>query len=307
MDIQQLEYFAAAARTQNITRAAAEMHVSQPAVSVAIRKLEEELGIALFDRLGGRVVLTEAGRVLMRRTGLAFQELNEAISQLSDMRGDRERRATVYGTSLGLCSTLFYEFFKSHKPMKLEYFIHHDAIIVEDLYKGVVDFAVCTREIRGNGLVYRQLLAEQPFVLLPPDHPLAAQPYVEMAQLEGERFIRQRFNDKEEQEYGVAVPGGSRPGSTIETNEFSVAVNMVSAGQGVMVVSFNSASMLFPGTDDRIRALPIRADRPVRCIGVVSRQGHYFSRAVQELYDFTVDYFTAQGELQKQYLDSVGC
>lgn len=67
MELRVLKYFLAVAREENITRAAEQLHVSQPAVSRQIAQLEEELGIRAFERKGKRVTLTEEGRLLRRR------------------------------------------------------------------------------------------------------------------------------------------------------------------------------------------------------------------------------------------------
>lgn len=66
MELLQLRYFVAAAREENVTRAAQKLHIAQPALSQSIARLEEEMGVRLFDRVGKRIRLNAAGRELLR-------------------------------------------------------------------------------------------------------------------------------------------------------------------------------------------------------------------------------------------------
>jgi DNA-binding transcriptional LysR family regulator len=96
MDIRVLRYCEAVARLGNITRAAAELHVAQPALSVAIKKLEDELGVTLFTRTRNRpVTLTPEGELLMRRARRLIQELESARLEMADAVGLRTGEVRV--------------------------------------------------------------------------------------------------------------------------------------------------------------------------------------------------------------------
>jgi DNA-binding transcriptional LysR family regulator len=96
MDIRVLRYCETIARLGNITRAASELHVAQPALSVAIRKLEEEVGVALFTRGRNRpVTLTPDGELLMRRASRIFQELESAKREIADNQALRAGEVRV--------------------------------------------------------------------------------------------------------------------------------------------------------------------------------------------------------------------
>src|ERR1700732_1867313 len=101
MELQQLRYFCAIADTGSFTRAAQHTHVSQPSLSQQIRKLEDELGARLFDRLGRAVRLTELGRTFLPRARSVLRELEAARSDVV------ERKASIGGPlAIGVIPTV---------------------------------------------------------------------------------------------------------------------------------------------------------------------------------------------------------
>src|SRR5205809_6498780 len=101
MELRHLRYFVAVAEEQNITRAASRLHVSQPPLSRQIRKLEDDLGIALFDRDAKAVRLTEAGRVFLTEARIILQRAKEAVELAKDVAGGKRGEIHVgYAPSL---------------------------------------------------------------------------------------------------------------------------------------------------------------------------------------------------------------
>lgn len=86
MELKQLKYFEMISRLGSVTRAAEEAHVAQPAISIAIKKLEQELGVDLFDRSQKRLVLTPEGSILLRRVDDVFTRLQDSITEINDYK-----------------------------------------------------------------------------------------------------------------------------------------------------------------------------------------------------------------------------
>ena len=86
MELRQLEYFQMASRLKNITRAAERLRVSQPNITVAIKKLEAELGIQLFDRSQKQLALTPEGAVFLNRIELALRNIQDAVLEVNDYK-----------------------------------------------------------------------------------------------------------------------------------------------------------------------------------------------------------------------------
>ena len=86
MELRQLEYFQMASRLKNITRAAERLRVSQPNITVAIKKLESELGIQLFDRSQKQLSLTPEGAVFLERVEVALRNIQDAVLEINDYK-----------------------------------------------------------------------------------------------------------------------------------------------------------------------------------------------------------------------------
>lgn len=88
MELLQLKYFSAAAAQEHITKAAEQLHIAQPALTQSIRRLEEELGVRLFNRSGRNIVLNEAGKLFLKRIAPILAELDRIPEEIREARGD---------------------------------------------------------------------------------------------------------------------------------------------------------------------------------------------------------------------------
>src|SRR3569623_66009 len=103
MELRHLRYFAAVAEEQNVTRAAARLHVSQPPLSRQIRDLEDELGVALFEHGAKSVRLTEAGRAFLPEARAALRRVEEAVQMVKAVaKGERGEIHVGYAPSLAV-------------------------------------------------------------------------------------------------------------------------------------------------------------------------------------------------------------
>jgi len=123
MEIHQLKYFCAVAKTGNFTRAAAQEHVAQPSLSQQVQKMEHELGAKLFDRLGRGVRLTAFGQTFLPRAQAILRELSEATSEIHQMAGS-ESGTIVFG-SIPTIAPYFLprrvsQFLKRHPQVRLQ-------------------------------------------------------------------------------------------------------------------------------------------------------------------------------------------
>lgn len=138
MDTQSLQAFMAVADTQSFSRAAEQLHLTQPAISKRIATLESQVGTRLFDRIGRRIALTEAGNVLLpqaRRTLLTVEDSRRALANLSGQVGGKLTLATSHHIGLHRLPPLLKQYTQRHPEVELD--LHF--LDSEQAYQGVLD------------------------------------------------------------------------------------------------------------------------------------------------------------------------
>lgn len=195
MEFRQLKTFLTVARQLSFYKAAQKLHYAQSSVSAQIMALEDELGVKLFDRLGRRILLTEAGERLIpyaeKITALAH-EGRSALVRPKSLSGTLTVRVPE---TLAVCHLpAILSTFRSRYPNVSLRFITctHDKL-AKDLRKGVTDLAfLITDSISGGDLEIEQLSVEPLVLVARPDHPLSAKPHITTEQLSGETLLLSR-------------------------------------------------------------------------------------------------------------------
>ncbi|GAB4227387.1 MAG: LysR family transcriptional regulator [Kiloniellaceae bacterium] len=194
MELYQIRYFLAVARTLHFTQAAEEAGVSQPALTKAVKKLEEELGAPLFLREGRQVLLTDFGRVMrekLARVVAAREEAEEAARQF--LKPAKLQLAVGIMSTIGPRPLLgFLDRFRLEQPgvdLRLQDVTAENA--VEKLTAGALDCAIlaCPGGKLPAGLRSRRLFRERMMIAFAPDHRFARLKQVPFAELNGERYI----------------------------------------------------------------------------------------------------------------------
>lgn len=192
MELHQLRYVAAVARTGNFSRAAEQCHVSQPSLSQQILKLEEELGERLFDRTRRAAKLTAAGGNFLPRAIRVLEEVDAA------QREAKEASDLLRGTvTLGVLPTIapyllpraMAAFAKKYPGVDLVVQEDTTAQLLKLLHACEIDFALASHPITDDRLEVQELFSEALLIALPPGHPLTRKARVNAADLESERLI----------------------------------------------------------------------------------------------------------------------
>jgi DNA-binding transcriptional LysR family regulator len=242
MELRQLRYLVALAEERNFTRAAENEHVAQPALSQQIRRLEDEVGLALVERTTRRASLTDAGELLVVRARRVLAELEAADTEMQGLRGLTTGHVTIGAMhtmgpiDLSLVLALFNQLYPDVELTVRE---QSSEELAEMLRVDELDLAFLsvTERIESRGLGLQQLVSEELVVLLPLDHRLAGRCEVQMAQLAQERFIsfRQGARLRELLE-GAGRHAGFAPRVTLESNETQRIRRLVARGLGVAIL-----------------------------------------------------------------------
>lgn len=189
--LRQMRVFAAVARHLSFTRAARELHLTQPAVSQQVKLLEREVGMPLFEHVGRRVQLAPAGAELLRYVNQAMELLREAGESLAAMRG--LRRGVL---KLGAVSTAKYfapsllSAFQPHYPeVAIKFTIANREEIIRQLAASEIDLVIMGRPPRELDTIAAPFAKHPLVVIAPPAHRLCARKRIPLKQLATEPFL----------------------------------------------------------------------------------------------------------------------
>lgn len=191
LTLRQLKVFESVARHLNYTRAAEELFLTQPAVSMQVRQLEESLGVALFEQLGKRIHLTEAGQeVLVYARGISQQldELEDVLNHLKGVGGGK-LRISVATTANYFIPTLLGTFARRYPGVTVSLDVTNRETLLQQLTENIVDLVIMGQPPAGLD-VEAEAFMENPLVIVaPPEHPLASQKKIPLKRLQDEVFL----------------------------------------------------------------------------------------------------------------------
>jgi DNA-binding transcriptional LysR family regulator len=193
MDIRALKYLLSLAERGSVTSAAKEHFVTQPAVSIALRKLEEELGQQLYRIEGRTVLFTQAGEIALeyaRRLSNLETELFQRMGDLEGLRRGRISLGTIDAASIYVLPEVFSRFRERFAGIEVKLEISSTMILVEKMDAGQLDLVIGTIPVDAwNEYEIFPIYSEQLIVIAPPGHPLADGKAVSVRSLAGHPFI----------------------------------------------------------------------------------------------------------------------
>ena len=271
MELRQLRYFVAVAEELHFGRAARKLHISQPPLSVQIRHLEEELGVALFSRKR-RVELTAAGEEFLRYVRGALQQLQQGVR--SAQRVERGERGQL---SVGFISSTASTFMPWLLRVFRERYPDVELVLNEDdtwtqfraLAEGRLAVGVVRGPVNSPGLVGTTVLTEPLIAALPATHRLARRRRIAVSSLAGEPFVMvpRQIGALHDEIMRLCTKAGFSPHVAQVALQLHIVASLVSANVGVALLP--ESSQLLPIDGVVFRPL-LRSDATVQ-IAVVSR------------------------------------
>ena len=189
--VRQLEVLDAVAREGSVTAAALALHLTQPAVSMQLRQLEEQLQISLFEPVGRGLQITEPGRELAQMAGDLLLRLDDLAIAARELRGVRRGRVRlgVVSTAKYFAPRLLALFLKSHPGLELRLNVYNREQIIEQLQNYSIDLGIMGRPPEGASLVGTPFAPNPLAILAAPSHPLSLRNQISPEDLEKEAFI----------------------------------------------------------------------------------------------------------------------
>ncbi|KJK24982.1 transcriptional regulator [Burkholderiaceae bacterium 16] len=196
--LRQLKVFETVARHLSFSRAAEELHLTQPAVSTQVRQLEGHVGLPLFEQLGKKIYLTPAGIEMLHYSRSIMQQFREAEDAMSQLKGISGGRLNVAVISAGdyFFPRLLAEFMQRHAGVTLNLAVHNREELLHQLAGNLTDLAVMVRPPEGMDTI-SESFAPHPYVIVAaPNHRLVGERNVPLAALADEAFVaREKGSD----------------------------------------------------------------------------------------------------------------
>ena len=278
LTLRQLKVFEAVARLRSYTRAAAELHLTQPAVSMQVRQLEEAVGLELFERMGRRIHLTAAGEELHRCARAVARELEETETALEELKGLRRGRLSVAvaSTANSFATRLLGAFGQRHPGTTLRLDVTNREGLLAHLAENDVDLVVMGRPPEGLDLETAPFMENPLVIIAAPGHPLAGRRAVPLEALREETFVvrEQGSGTRIAMERHFAERGiRLRTGMEMSSNE--AIKQAVQAGLGLGIVSIHTLELELEA--GRLRVLDVEGFPILRHWYVVHRRGKRLS------------------------------
>ncbi|MFF5704019.1 LysR family transcriptional regulator [Streptomyces sp. NPDC012794] len=242
VDLRDLELLDATAETGSLTAAAERLYVSQPALSQRLTRLEDRLGMRLFDRRGRRLVPNAAGRRMLVTARRILGELESATRDLRDIRDGRERRVRFAAQ----CSTTFpwlppvLRAFREREPdIEVRIGTVPDDAPIPALLEDEIDVALITKpDARMDRVTLTRLFEDEMVAVVPDGHPWAGLPHLTARDFDGADLVLYDVYDQRRMPAEpLPIPAGAQPGRvTTMPVVTDLVVEMVAGGQGAAVL-----------------------------------------------------------------------
>jgi DNA-binding transcriptional LysR family regulator len=237
MDINQIQYFLAIVETNGFTKAAEKLQISQPALSVSIRRLERELGVTLFERGGRRAILTPAGQLFLETARDMWTRYQSTLNELRNLRSQPTLR-------LGILRT-----FRIDDLVKMItlFRARHENVVIElrdgtakDLYnwltQGEVDLLITELTSLEDSETSLTLFQQRYLLAVPQHHPFAKREHVSLAELDDQLFIGRSNCDIWGKAPQMFEAAGVEPRVVYIADREEWAISMVRAGLGITIM-----------------------------------------------------------------------
>lgn len=290
MELRQLKCFVTIARLRNFTRAAEELHVAQPAVSAAIRKLEDELELILFNRQDRTVSLTAEGEIFLGHARRILDGVRVANEEMADLRGLGKGEVRV-----GIPPMMSAYFFPSiisaftarYPHLHLSVSGEGAASIQKQILQGELDLGVIAGGDIPENLEVRPILREEVVICVPPDHPFAGDAAVTMEAFARQPLIMFKEGYYQREMLFEEMRGIGGPAEIVfETNLYTMVKSLVKRGLGI-----STLLRMVVEDDAELRAVSFAPPRYLD-LQLAWKKHAYLSRANQAFVDFLLEQVT---------------
>ena len=290
MTLRHMEIFVAVCEENGVTRAAERLHLAQPAVSLAIREMEEHYDVHLFDRISKRLYLTDAGRNLL-------EYATHIVSLFADMENDVRRWERTGNLKIGSSITIgtrlmpkYVSAFRDlHPQARVEVTVSSSEVIEKKLLRSELDFALIEGSVHSDGIVCETYLRDRLAVVCSSLSPLCAQGTITVEQLLAQPLLlREPGSGTRELFDNIMAPFEHPYAPSWESTSTQALVGAVAMGLGISVLPYPLvADSIKEGVVFELLVEGIRFDRGFH---IVYHKNKFLTALAKEFIDLCRDY-----------------
>lgn len=276
----------AVAQERNFRRAAEKCFVTQPALSLGIKKLEQELNVMIFERSRSDVTPTEIGAKIIEQASRVLEEAGK-IKQLAELGKNQLKGALKLGMIHSVGPYLLPEIIpilrKTAPDMPLEVEENLTANLEAQLRNGVIDVAIIALPFDVPGLQFKELYDEEFDVVVPSDHHWATRKHINPEELSDEKVLLLNSGHCFSNQVTQACPELSRKGEVLQGNSLETIRNMVASNLGITVLPCSATAARY--NNPLIKVIPFTSPAPTRRIAIAWRKSFVRLETVEKIVD----------------------
>lgn len=284
MTLSELRFVVAVARERNFRRAAEKSFVSQPALSLAVKKLEEELGVLIFERSPGEISITPIGEQIIEQAIRTLEEasrIKEIAKQGNNQLLGPLKLGVIFSAGPYLLPQIIPTLRLSAPDMPLDVEENLTATLETQLRGGMLDAAIIALPFDVPGIKVQPLYDETFVVAVPASHPWATRTAIAAQELADEKVLLLNSGHCFSNQVLQACPSLSRNGEVLQGNSLETIRNMVASNLGITVLPYSAAEQRY--LNPLIKIVPFKAPVPTRRMAIAWRKSFGREEAVASL------------------------
>ncbi|MGE7877145.1 LysR family transcriptional regulator [Peribacillus muralis] len=293
MELLQLKYFQTVAYTEHISKAAQQLHIAQPSLSLTIKRLEDELGTNLFHRKGRNIELSSTGKILLKHVNKILIEIDNARTEIQSKEQENASVIKISISNPRFLSGLISDYITQFPDSKIQQEIGLKSDILTSLKKGEIDLGIAGPPILDEEIESCALVDEDIVLVLPSSHKLASKSEISLIEVANEPFISLANNV----EYSGFTTALCERAGFSPINNFAVDSNLLAE-----IIRLDQGVALLPISVCRryhLKYVKIADIDPTYTVGLSWVKDCTLSPSVKGFRDFIISYFKANYEMFK--------
>ena len=284
--LNQLQYFKVLAEEQHLRRTAEKLYISSSSLSITISRLEEEIGVPLFDRTKNQIVLNQYGKAFYKTVSEIFSLLNRGINEVHEMSESSHHALSIAVPNVDLWRTLLQVFISEHPQNKITIYPDNVSVYINNLLGGVIDFVITGTTDITHPKVESEIIGHTKLcVCLSADHPLAERTSLTLQDINGMNYVSlshdlpfAMFCAKMLKEQNIHLK------NVIEC-DYQMRPELVRTNVGLAITTYEKISLRkYDGT----RIIPLVGEGTIRELSLFWRKGRVFSSLDRDFRDWTI-------------------